>query len=193
MSIEFARALKTVAAGIAATGFLFVQQAAAADDGISRFAVKNCTQSSVLICAYDKTDSSLLIPYDANSIKPGDKKKSSCGSADRCKVVAVVAARTNVDTSANTEVSVALTLGTFGVAGVIIGTMATKNGIKAAVACKGALKDAKDAISAMTDASAKKKAQDALKQKLETSWPKYKDYSFVTENGVPTLVKGDKC
>ena len=107
--------------------------------------------------------------------------------------VAVVAARTNVDTSANTEVSVALTLGTFGVAGVIIGTMATKNGIKAAVACKGALKDAKDAISAMTDASAKKKAQDALKQKLETSWPKYKDYSFVEENGVFMLVKGDKC
>ena len=90
MSIAFDQVMKTVAAGAAATAFLFVQQAAANDDGISRFAVKNCTQAKVIICAYDKNDSSLAIPYDGNVISAGGKKKSSCGSANQCKVFAAV-------------------------------------------------------------------------------------------------------
>ena len=45
----------------------------------------------------------------------------------------------------------------------------------------------------MTDATAKKAAKDALKRKLAGSWPKYKSHSFVTQDGVPALVEGDKC
>ena len=56
------------------------------ENGITRFAVRNCTPAKILVCAYDKTDSILEIPYHAKRIQPGKKERFSCGSAERCKV-----------------------------------------------------------------------------------------------------------
>ena len=67
-------------------GGLAATPAAADENGITRFAVRNCTPAKMLVCAYDKTDSILAIPYHANHVKPGKKKRFSCGSAKRCKV-----------------------------------------------------------------------------------------------------------
>jgi hypothetical protein len=93
MSIEFARAMKTAAAGFAAAAVLFVQPSAAGNIGITRFAVKNCTDAKVLICAYDKTDNILAIPYDAKTVGSGNRRRFSCGSANRCKVFSAVSSK----------------------------------------------------------------------------------------------------
>ena len=56
------------------------------ENGINRFAIRNCTDLKILACAYDKTDNILAIPYHAKRIKPGEKERFSCGSSNRCKV-----------------------------------------------------------------------------------------------------------
>ena len=70
---------------------------------------------------------------------------------------------------------------------------ASIDAVKASDACKKALKDSRQLISDATDADAKQAARDGLKRTLSGSWPNYKNYSFVTQNGVPLLVQGDKC
>ena len=238
MSIEFARPMKTVATGIAAAAFLFAQQAAADNLGITRFAVRNCTHADVLICTYNKDDSLLKIPYDANKIQPGEKKRASCGSANRCKAFSLISANDvkKVITS-NEELAVlsgsaatgGMTVGLgAGIAfikigealganfltldsmivpmfvgaavgaavagGGFIGVVKTINVAKAGETCEQALKDSRKLISEMDDAKVRQGARDALKRTLGGSWPKYKNYSLVTQaNGVPVLVEGDKC
>ncbi len=67
-------------------GGMVAMPATADENGITRFAVRNCTPAKILVCAYDKTDSILAIPYHARRIQPGKKERFSCGSAKRCKV-----------------------------------------------------------------------------------------------------------
>ena len=90
MSIDIARAAKAAVTGIAAAAFLFVQQAAADDFGATRIAVKNCTNARVLVCAYNKTDATLALPYDANTIPPNRTDRLSCRTSGECKVFTVV-------------------------------------------------------------------------------------------------------
>jgi hypothetical protein len=56
-------------------------------NGINRFKVRNCTAAEVMVCAYDKTDNILAIPYHARKVAPGETEKFSCGYANRCKVL----------------------------------------------------------------------------------------------------------
>jgi hypothetical protein len=226
MSTELARKLKALATGVSAAAFLFVQQSAADNNGINRFAVRNCTNVDVLICTYNKDDDILAIPYDANRIKPGDKKRASCGSANQCKAFSLVSSADikKVTTSpealallsgmagagglgggfavglivaAGTGVGSAMAIGPLAGAAIgaggAIAVVKTIDAVNAGKTCDRALKDAKKAISDITDADAKKMARDAMQRTVAGSWPKYKNYSFVTQNGVPALVKGDKC
>ena len=225
MSIELARAMKTVAAGLAATAFLFVQPAAADNNGITRFAVRNCTGVQVLICTYNKDDSILAIPYDANRILIGEKKRASCGSADRCKVFSMISTE-DVDKVAdrqtlNTVTAVTglsgLAIGTLGGAALTVGTDSgafliagiaggaaigggtpialakTFDAVNAGKTCERVLKDARKVIGDIRGSKVREAFRDSLKRTLSGSWPKYKNYSFVRQNGVPTLVEGDKC
>lgn len=103
--------------------------AAVADqNGITRFSVRNCTPAKMLVCAYDKTDSILAIPYHARRVAPEEKERFSCGSSKRCKVFMgmdvggikkVLSSSTNqaiVGTTAGTAGSIALTVGSGGTA-----------------------------------------------------------------------------
>jgi hypothetical protein len=224
MSIEFSRAL-TAAAGIAAAVLLCAQQAAADNNGITRFAVRNCTGVQVLICTYNKDDSILAIPYDANRIQAGEKKRASCGSAQRCKVFSLISTK-DVDKVISPEALTTSTAvnGVTGIVGGIVGgaMMASENGtmaflpaglvagfalgagapiavvktidaVNAGKTCEGALKDMRKAISEIRGSKVREAFRDSLKRTLSGSWPKYKNYSFVRENGVPVLVEGDKC
>ena len=71
--------------------FAFIASAVATptiadENGVNRFAVRNCTPAKVLVCAYDKTDSILEIPYHATIINSKEKERFSCASTGRCKV-----------------------------------------------------------------------------------------------------------
>lgn len=114
---------------LAATLFSLPSGIAMADtNGITRFAVRNCTPAKMLVCAYDKTDSILAIPYHAKRVAPKEKERFSCGSAKRCKVFMgmdvggikkVLSSSTNqaiVGTTAGAAGSVALTVGSGGTA-----------------------------------------------------------------------------
>ena len=221
MSTGVARIMKVATAGLAAAAFLFAQQAAADNNGITRFAVRNCTDADVLICTYNKDDSFLTVPYDANKIQPSEKKRASCGSADRCKVFSLISFKDINKFSSLKQDASAAAAGAAGAAvGAAVGFMAltgagpvtlailggaavgaggtiaivkTFNAASDSKACDRALTDTKKAISEIADDQMRKAARDALDRKLEGSWPKYKNYSLVTKNGVPVLVQGDKC
>ena len=219
MSIEFARAVKTAAAGVAAASFLFVQPSAADNNGITRFAVRNCTPAQVLFCTYNKDDNIFAIPYDANKIQSGEKKRSSCGSAERCKVFSLISNKdvskvltnplvlgpvTAASTATGAAAGAVFLPASFlpvGIAagaaiggGTTIAVVKSINAVEAGKTCAQALKDAKKAFDAMPAGATKQAIRDAQKPKLSGSWPKYKNYSFVVQpNGVPTLVEGDKC
>ena len=228
MSIEFARPMKTVAAGVAAAAFLFAQQAVADNNGITRFAVRNCTDAKVVICTYNKDDSILAVPYDVNVIKPGKKNRASCGSPNQCKAFSLISNEdikkvltnplilgtsaggaglfgaaagpwTSLNLMGGTSLSFEAIAGIGVVAGVaigvggFIGSVKTVNAVEAAKTCERALKDARKAISDITDAKLRQAARASLRRTLSGSWPKYKNYSFVTQDGVPALVEGDKC
>ncbi len=77
-----------VVCSVAALLFVsFLAPAALADvNGLNRLAVRNCTKIKIVMCAYDKTDSLLLVPYHARRISPGEKERFSCGSSKRCKM-----------------------------------------------------------------------------------------------------------
>jgi hypothetical protein len=227
MSSEIARTTKIATAGIAAAAFLFVQQAAADNNGITRFSVKNCTDTAVLICTYNKDDNTLAIPYDANLVKPGNKRRASCGSPNRCKAFSLISANdvdkvlSNPDTANKVVIGSgagvgvggtaiawligvrtgagAATAGIGAVAGAAIGVSSavavvkTINAVKAGNTCERALKDSRKMISDLPDADLREAARESLKRTLSGNWPGYKNYSFVTQDGVPALVEGDKC
>ena len=225
MSTKFASTMKTLAAGMGAATFLFVQQAAAVNDGITRFRVKNCTDFKVLVCTFNKDDNVLALPYDYNKVEPSKKERASCGSPNRCKVFTVISSRDyqrvknqgllgqagswgGAGLAAGAGAAVAanagLTLATGGtwlivVAGSVAGSMAVGAVIddieaaNAAKTCANAVKDMKKAISEIPDAKVRKEARDGLKRNVSGTWPKYEPYSYVMKNGVPALVKGDKC
>ena len=219
MSIAFAKVMKTVAAGVAAAGFLFVQQAVASDSGITRFAVRNCTHARVLVCTYNKDDSLLTLPYDVNKIQPSEKKRASCGSANRCKAFSVFSyedikkadilsavmwgAGAGSVLGLGAGIALADAAGVYAVglgpagalagAGIGIAVVRTFDAAEAGKTCERALKDTRKAIDGITDDKLRRAARDGLKRKLAGSWPKYKDYSLVNQNGVPVLVEGDKC
>ena len=226
MSIELTRPMKTAAAGIVAVAFLFVQQAAADNNGINRFAVRNCTTVNLLVCAYDATDDNFDIPYDANMIKPGAKRRSSCGSADRCKVITAISSKDvkkflskqdyeKWEGLAGGVGGFVGILGGFGVgfwaaegtgvlvtsvavgaavgAGSAIAVVKTIEGVDDGNKCKQALRANKKAMDGIEDPKLRKRAQDELKQNIGGSWPKYRNFSLVVKDGLPVLVRGDKC
>jgi hypothetical protein len=73
-------------AGVLLAWSFWAPAAIADPNGINRFAVRNCTAVKLMMCAYDKTDSILAIPYHAKRIAVGEKERFSCGSSGRCKV-----------------------------------------------------------------------------------------------------------
>lgn len=85
-SYSYSKALTAGVITVALTGVWGTSFAKADDNGINRLAVRNCTEAKMLVCAYDKTDNILAIPYHARRIKPRQKERLSCGSANRCKL-----------------------------------------------------------------------------------------------------------
>ena len=85
-SSNYSKALRTGLITVAIAGVWGSSVAIADNKGINRLAIRNCSPAKMLICVYDKKDNVLAIPYHAKRVKPGEKERFSCGSANRCKV-----------------------------------------------------------------------------------------------------------
>src|SRR5690606_24547425 len=79
---------------LAAASMALVLPAAPAHAGgdITNFNVENCTDETIFVCSFDKTDSAMKIPYKAGRIKDvnnkdGNRKEFGCASLNKCKVI----------------------------------------------------------------------------------------------------------
>ena len=84
--------------GAAFLALLMAQLPAHAGGDVSNFKVKNCTTERMFVCSFDKTDSSMKIPYKAAGVQPNDKKEFGCASLGRCKVIIGVSKKKSKNT-----------------------------------------------------------------------------------------------